>query len=316
MEGVAESQASSARDRGDWLSSRPWLLILLAGVAVLIGSAVITAVTRDTILVPEMILVGSFLAPVATLAFAMTREHEGHIDSETIVLGFLISGTLGLTLAALLETYLLPKANGTFLTVGLIEEACKGAVVVMIAHFWVRTRAPRDGMILGAVVGAGFAAFESSGYAFQTLISNAKNHPVLHIFQTEAVRALYSPFAHITWTALFGGALFYAAQGERRFRLTGNLFWTFVGIVVLHGCWDASYGIAIQLTKGLLGEGWSFSLPNTASWVGSPTGNDLKVWSLISNALLIANALVGLSWLVHRYRLYGRRDQQLASRSF
>jgi RsiW-degrading membrane proteinase PrsW (M82 family) len=291
-----------------WLSSRPWLLIILAGLAVLGVSALITVVTNDVILVPGLIIVGSFLAPVATVVFALTRRHEHRIDSETILLAFLLSGTLGLAVSALLETYLLPKTNGSNFVVGLIEESCKGAVVVIVAHFWVRSRGPRDGLILGAVVGAGFAAFESSGYALATMLTDANKHPVLHILQTEYTRAFYSPFAHITWTALFGGALFSSAQGGHGFRLTPELVWTFAGIVLLHTWWDASYGVAIQLTKGLLGDGWKFTSPNVASWVGSPTGEELLVWNLIYNTLLIVTCLIGATWVVHRYRLYGRRE--------
>jgi hypothetical protein len=51
------------------------------------------------------------------------------------------------------------------------------------------TRHPREGMILGATVGAGFAAFESSGYALKAFIENIDEHAVLNIVGTEAVRA-------------------------------------------------------------------------------------------------------------------------------
>jgi protease PrsW len=303
--GHGDAILGGAVTKGGWLFGRPWLVILVAGAPVLGVSALITSVTQDVILVPELIIVGSFLAPVATMVFALTRRHEHRIESQTILVAFLLSGTLALVVSALLETYLLPKANFANLGVGLIEESCKGAIVVIVAHLWVRTRAPRDGLILGAVVGAGFAAFESSGYAMATMLADANKHPVLNILQTEYSRALYTPFAHITWTALLGGALFYAAQGRDKFRVTPTVLWTFAGIVVLHGSWDASYGLAINLTKGLLGEGWRYTPPNTASWVGSPTGTELLVWNLIYNTLLIVIGVIGCGWVRHRYRLYG-----------
>jgi RsiW-degrading membrane proteinase PrsW (M82 family) len=291
-----------------WLLRRPWLLIFLAGLPVVGLSALVIVITHDVILVPELIIVGSFLAPVATVVFALSRKHEDRIETQTILVAFLLSGTLALVMSGLLETYLLPKANGAELGTALIEESCKAAILVAVAHFWVHTRAPRDGLILGAVVGAGFAAFESSGYAFDTLLSYAKKQPVLHILQTEYTRAFYSPFGHITWTALLGGAMFYAAEGRRRLRITPEVFGTFVGIVLLHSWWDSAYGLSINLTKGLLGDGWRISPPNTASWVGSPHGEELMVWNLIYNSFLIVVCVIGGSWLVHRYRLYGRRE--------
>ena len=126
--------------------------------------------------------------------------------------------------AAFVETYLLPTATGTFIMVGLIEELTKALIVVVVASRLV-TRRPCDGMVFGATVGAGFAAFESAGYAFATLIEHQEDHPILNILSTEAFRGVLSPFGHITWTAIFGGALFAAAAADGRLRVT----WPLVG---------------------------------------------------------------------------------------
>jgi RsiW-degrading membrane proteinase PrsW (M82 family) len=45
--------------------------------------------------------------------------------------------------------------------VGLIEEAVKLGALWLLARYTMR-----DGMVLGATVGFGFAALESAGYAF------------------------------------------------------------------------------------------------------------------------------------------------------
>ena len=138
-------------------------------------SAVVTELTGDTILVPTVIVVGSFLVPTTMVAFALSRRREGHLTTEGVVLGFLGAGTLAVVGTALLETYLLPAAAGTFLAVGVIEELGKACVLVAVGSR-LRRREPRDGMVLGAVVGAGFAAFESAGYALQTMLDNIGDH--------------------------------------------------------------------------------------------------------------------------------------------
>ena len=51
-------------------------------------------------------------------------------------------------------------------------------MLLLVAH-QVHHREPRDGMVLGAVVGAGFAAFESAGYALQTLLDNLDDQTVV-----------------------------------------------------------------------------------------------------------------------------------------
>ena len=208
----------------------------------------VTEVTDDTILVPTVIIVGSFMVPVTMAAFALSRRRDGYLTTEEVVLGFLLAGTLGVVATALLETYLLPSASGTFIAVGWIEELGKGAVLLLVAH-QVHHREPRDGMVLGAVVGAGFAAFESAGYALQTLLDNVDDKSVVAILEIEAFRAVLAPFGHITWTALIGGALF-ASSRAGRFHVTRGLVLTILGAVTLHALWDQSYGWAVMITRG------------------------------------------------------------------
>ena len=80
---------------------------------------------------------------------------------------------------------------------------------------------------------------------------------------------------------------------------------TFAGIVALHGAWDASYGWAILITKGLEGDGWAFEWPNTESWIGEPTGSTAVVFQVVYTALLVVNSLIGVAWVVRRWRRDG-----------
>ncbi|MFI7064361.1 PrsW family intramembrane metalloprotease [Kribbella sp. NPDC050124] len=282
-----------------------WLVILVVGAVIWILGAVITATTEDEILVPTVLLVGSFLMPMSMVMFALTRETEDRLPDDKILLAFLLGGSVGVVVSAYVEVRLLPTAHGRFLTVGLIEELTKGLLVVTVA--WrLKTRRPRSGMVLGATVGAGFASFESAGYAFNTLLQNQDEHEILDILQTEISRAVLAPFGHITWTALFAGALFAAARADGRFRLTWPLVGTTAGIIVLHGLWDSSYGFAILLAQGLHGDGWTFEWPNTAEWIGLPTGGELRLFQAIDTGLLVVNSLIGALWVVHNWRKYGR----------
>ena len=222
---------------------------------------------------PTILLLGSFLVPVTMVMFTLARESEGHLTAEVPLLGFLVAGTLGVVASALTETYILPSEQGTFVVVGFVEETAKLLVLLAVAH-QVHVRRPRDGMVLGATVGAGFAAFESAGYALRAFIGHADDNPVLSVVQTEAARAMVSPFMHITWTALLGGAVFAAAATSPTgsFRVTARVVWTFIGVVALHAIWDQSYGWGIVITQGVVGPGWELEWPNTAAWVGSPSG--------------------------------------------
>jgi protease PrsW len=276
-------------------SRRLWLLLLAVGLPIWIVASVITGITEDTILLPTVVLLGSFLVPITMVVFALSRPRVNHLTIEVVALGFLGGGTLGLCFAALTEIYILPTAHGTFFGVGLIEESAKLVVFVAAARE-LSTRVPREGMILGACVGAGFAAFESSGYALRAFLENSDDHGVLNIVGTEAIRAVSAPFGHIMWTAILGGAIF---AGRR-------VVLTFLGVITLHAAWDSSNGWAIMITQGILGDGWTLDWPRTKDWVGLPTGQELEVYNAISFALLVLIASIGTLWVFKAWRAYGQ----------
>jgi RsiW-degrading membrane proteinase PrsW (M82 family) len=278
--------------------------MLSVGAVVWIIAAVVTEVTDDNILVPTVIIVGSFMVPATVAAFALSRERDGYLTTEEVLLGFLAAGTLGVVATALLEVYLLPAAKGTFIAVGFIEELGKGAVLLAVAH-QVRHREPRDGMVLGAVVGAGFAAFESSGYALQAMLDHLDERPLINILETEAFRAVLAPFGHITWTALLGGALF-ASSHAGRFRVTKRLVGTFIGVVALHAIWDQAYGWAVMLTKGVTGVGWAFVWPNEEHWALAPSAEQVIWFNVFYDGILAVLGLIGLIWVLHEWHVYRR----------
>ena len=280
-----------------------WLIVFGAGAAVWLVAAVVTEVTEDTILVPNVIILGSFLVPICTVLFVLGRPGETHLRLETLLLGFLAGGTIGTVFSAGIEIWLLPDHVATNIGVGLIEEGSKALIVVGIAQFVVG-RMPRDGMVLGMTVGAGFAAFESSGYALRALIESVDQRSVIRILETEINRAVLAPFGHLTWTALMGGALFASARSTGRIRVDVGVALTFVGVMLLHGFWDQSTGWAIRVSEGLGGEGWTFGWPDLAAWVGSPTGADLIRFHLAYSGLVVVNSLIGLTWALHRWRAY------------
>jgi hypothetical protein len=80
---------------------------------------------------------------------------------------------------------------------------------------------------------------------------------------------------------------------------------TLVGIVALHGAWDASYGWAIMITQGLVGDGWNLTWPNTQAWIGAPSGGTLVVFQSVYDGLLGLCGAAGAVWVVHRWRAYG-----------
>jgi RsiW-degrading membrane proteinase PrsW (M82 family) len=285
------------------LTGRLWLWVLVVGAGVWLVTALIAGFTDVPNLVPNVLVLGSFLVPVAAVLYAYSRPTGYGMSAGALIVGFLGGGTLGTLFAAVTEVYFLPAAAGTFLSVALFEETAKGLVVAAVA-WWLPVRRARDGMVLGATVGAGFAAFESTGYAFQTFMKHSGDHAILDVFSTEAQRAVLAPFGHITWTALLGGAIF-AAWRRDAFGPIAPVLWTFVGVVALHAAWDATYGWSIIIAQGVEGSGWFAGWPNTTDWIGTPTGSELWAFNITYGLFIGLNALIGTVWLVRRWRRYG-----------
>lgn len=141
---------------------RPWRRIFLGGLALWLATVVVTFLAGNPNLVPTLVLLlGSFLVPVTFVAWAFQRRETGEPTPGLILNTFLAGGVLGLLAASLLESYLLRPSWWLFFGVGLIEEAVKLAVLAFLTRH-LHVKASRDGIVLGASVGFGFAALETA----------------------------------------------------------------------------------------------------------------------------------------------------------
>src|SRR6266480_1639575 len=221
---------------------RGWLQVLLTGIVLFVAATLIMFLTGNPNLYPTVILVGNFLVPVAFVAFLYDHQHLSALTPETIAKSFCLGGILGVLGASVLEALVIPRPaspdQGLSLTsgfaVGLIEEGCKIAAVIFLARR-MRHTAPVDGLLMGAAVGMGFAAFESTGYAFTAFLLS-QGHVGASIAET-VLRGLLTPFGHGIWTGILAAVLFRERRHDR-FRITGLVIVTYLFVSVLHGLWD------------------------------------------------------------------------------
>ncbi|MGW6281348.1 PrsW family intramembrane metalloprotease [Kribbella sp. NPDC055071] len=275
-----------------------WIRIFLVGFLLWLACLVVTLLTGNANLVPTLILLGSFLVPVTFVAWSFERWRDAHVTAELIVKAFVIGGLLGVLAAALLETYLLQPSPLLFVGVGMIEEAAKLGALVFVTRHLIR-RHGRDGFVLGAAVGFGFAAFESAGYAFNALLT-VKGLSLTALVETELLRGLLAPFGHGLWTAILGGVLFREARGGR-FRFDRAVLFMFIWVSLLHAIWDSSHAIALALTIVLTGTSWQYRLLSLG-YLPTPTPEQVHVFTLLSIGLLAAVAAVGVTTLLVSWR--------------
>jgi RsiW-degrading membrane proteinase PrsW (M82 family) len=219
-----------------------WLRVLLIGIVLFIVTTIVMFFTQNINLYPTVILIGNFLVPVVFVAFLYDHQHVSSLKPESIATSFCVGGILGVLGASILESLLLPVPSrpgqglsfGSALLVGLIEEGCKILAVIIVARRWKHT-SEMDGLLLGGAVGMGFAALESTGYAFTVLLIS---HGLItsSILET-IIRGLLAPFGHGTWTAILGAVLFRESK-PRQFRVTIPVILTYLFVSVLHASWD------------------------------------------------------------------------------
>lgn len=120
----------------------------------------------------------------------------------------------------------------------IVEEFFKGLGVFLI--FLLARRAfdgPVDGVVYGALVGAGFAFTENIQYFAISLIEGGGEQLTV----TFAVRAILSPFAHAMFTSVTGFAIGLVARryGSPRSALGAGLV-GLLGAIFLHALWNGS----------------------------------------------------------------------------
>jgi len=218
-----------------------WLRVFFFGCGLFVITTIVMFVTGNPNLYPTVILIGNFLVPIVFVTFLYDHQHLSTLPAITIIQSFILGGIFGVLGASILEPLIIPASASNqgltlsgALVVGLIEEGCKAVAVVILARHVQHDR-EIDGVLLGGAVGMGFAALESTGYAF-TIFLASQGAVGASIIET-VVRGALAPFGHGVWTAILGAALF-RQSGPRHFRLTVFVGLAYLLVALLHGLWD------------------------------------------------------------------------------
>jgi protease PrsW len=213
-----------------WLFARVFLIALISFIGLYVG----VSIFKNINFIPGLIIVGAFAVPISTLIFFWEMNAPQNIAIYRIIYVVFIGGILSMLVALLFFNIL--KNNINPITIGIVEELAKALVVI----FFVRTRKYRytlNGLLLGAAVGAGFAAFETAGYSLRALLSGS--FPGL--YSTILVRSFLAPGGHVAWAALTGAA-FCRVQGNKTFELNmlfkPRFIRVFALVVLMHALWD------------------------------------------------------------------------------
>jgi RsiW-degrading membrane proteinase PrsW (M82 family) len=228
-----------------------WWRVLVTGFLLDVVALVLLVLTDNPNLFPTVVLVGNFLVPVTYVVFFYERRFLSDLPPPTTGVTFVYGGLLGVLAAGLLEPLLLRGLDVfTVFEIGLIEEFAKILGVLAIAGHQ-RHHEEMDGLILGAAAGMGFAALESTGYAFTAFLRSGGS-----LSETVGVtlfRGLLAPMGHGTWTAILASVLFRESPGGR-INVTRQVIKAYLTVAILHGLWDGLPGLlgAFGVGSGIL----------------------------------------------------------------
>jgi RsiW-degrading membrane proteinase PrsW (M82 family) len=283
-------------------SHRSWLSTFGTGALLWVIAVIVTALTSSINMIPTVILLGSFLVPATAVIWYLDHYQSDLATPALAARAFIVGGVCGVLAASVLEATLLGNGPLALFGVGLIEELAKLLGLVLVARSLHRYTV-RDGIVLGAAVGFGFAALESSGYALNSLLVREGRTVVLSLgdlVSTEVLRAILAPVGHGLWTALLGAVLFGASrQGHLRF--SRGVLGTYLLVAILHSLWDAMgpiAGLLTELNAALTGSG-------SGVWFGvtlSPAAEQLLTYAAFYFGGLVLLSLFGITPLRHRWR--------------
>jgi RsiW-degrading membrane proteinase PrsW (M82 family) len=232
-----------------------WLPTLVVGLGLFefVRHALIE--TQNPNLVPTLILLGAAVVPAGFVAFIYGRRLRYDVSAPVLAVTALVGGVVGVVLAGVWEYHTLITLGWIpMVAVGLAEETAKliipAAVLVFVGY-----RRPANGLLLGVAAGAGFAALETMGYAFVTLIESRGD--LSAVDSLLLLRGLLSPAAHMAWTGLTAAALWHAAARRWHVGAVLRFVAAFAIAVALHTTWDTigtipAYIVLAVISLGLL----------------------------------------------------------------
>ena len=250
-----------------WFYSRVLALLLVAFA----GCVVIWQLFNNPIVLPSIMVFGSFAVPLACLIFFFEANAEQNISFIKVLRSFVIGGVMSLIVYYPISVFFPGSGTGEMmpaLLTGIVEELAKASVVAFIIRRSGRHVGILNGLVIGAAVGAGFAAFESAGYAFNAYsyrgISDAEIQGYLQqlglsgetmdgywyilatigypsMIHNIILRGFLAVGGHVAWAAVEGAGMA-IASGDRPLKWSDLFKKEFLILLVIpvlcHGYWD------------------------------------------------------------------------------
>src|SRR5438128_12670513 len=125
---MSKGMGAEAATAERWAPS--WWAVFLIGLVMWAAAFGVARLTRNIILLPTIVLLGSFLVPITAVVWYLDHDPSPALSPRRVVTAFLIGGVVGVLGASLLEHWLVRAGLIGVFEVGLIEEFVKGVFKV------------------------------------------------------------------------------------------------------------------------------------------------------------------------------------------
>jgi RsiW-degrading membrane proteinase PrsW (M82 family) len=213
---------------------------------------------QNTLMLPGMMITGALAMPFATAILFFELNAPRNVTFPRVLTLLCAGGVLSIFVSLIgfqisnLHRFLGAPAAG------IVEEIGKLIAVILMMRKGDKLYI-LNGCLFGAAVGAGFAAFESAGYAFNTFLGalpDKSEEGILYaaggMVRSIMLRGLLAPFGHVAWTGITAGLLWRARAHKSTMvdaLLDGKFLRAFFLVVLLHATWNftAGFGLIIAL---------------------------------------------------------------------
>lgn len=233
---------------------KPWAFfkVFMVSLIVYLGFVFALNIFGNIKLVPGLIITGSFMIPFALLIFFFEVNVPRNISLYQVIKLVFFGGILSLILSLFLfRTTGLDSWLGAA-SAGIIEEIGKAGALLLVINR-LQYRWTLNGMLFGAAVGAGFAAFESAGYALERLLAYGGGAMLDNITHRGFLSMVGG---HVLWTSMVGAGL-WRIRGDHNFSfqmVKDPRFLRVLGIAMgLHMIWNMPFHLPLYLKEIALG---------------------------------------------------------------
>jgi RsiW-degrading membrane proteinase PrsW (M82 family) len=233
---------------------KPWLFLKTFILAAIVYAGFVFAYNtfNNVLVLPGMLTIGAFVIPFSLFIFFFEMNVLRNVPLYQVLKLVFLGGILSVLLSLLLYQWTKLDSWLGAAGVGIIEESGKAAALLLVINK-LKYRWTLNGMLFGAAIGAGFAAFESAGYAYSSGVDLGDN-AMLDSITKRGVLSICG--GHVLWAALVGGAL-WRVRGDEKFRWEMLKDLRFLRVFALcagmHAVWDAPINLPFDLKYIALG---------------------------------------------------------------